>query len=258
MNILIVYRISDHSNPEKIKPYYASKENCLRTLVREFGSDNLHIVCDNTSNETNNMVKKYSKNIYLTNNGNTGTFLYSWKLAHELSKDKLGMSENDIVYFVEDDYIHRRNSQNILKEAFMYLKAPYVTLYDHPDKYQDKSDSRFKWGHGKIDIDENGIRKPINVYIEGEDTTLYATKSCHWKLTSSTTMTFATTVRNIREDMDDMFNLHNGKPLPMGGATFKLLYAKGKALVSSVPSYSAHGEERWLPYFVNWEEEANV
>ena len=64
MNVLIVYRISDHSNPEKIKPYYASKENCLRTLVREFGSDNLHIVCDNTSNDTNNMVRKYSKNIY--------------------------------------------------------------------------------------------------------------------------------------------------------------------------------------------------
>ena len=41
MNIVSIYRISDNSNKEKIKPDYASKENCLRTFVREFGRDNL-------------------------------------------------------------------------------------------------------------------------------------------------------------------------------------------------------------------------
>ena len=41
MEIVIIYRISDHSNPEKIKPGYGSKENCLKTLVREFGNKNL-------------------------------------------------------------------------------------------------------------------------------------------------------------------------------------------------------------------------
>ena len=44
MEIIIIYRISDHSNPEKIKPDYASKENCLRTLVREFGSENIESI----------------------------------------------------------------------------------------------------------------------------------------------------------------------------------------------------------------------
>lgn len=254
MKIITIYRISDHSNPEKIKPEYASKENCLRTLVREFGSDDLYILCDNVSDKTYKMVKKYTNNIELTNNGNTGSFLYSWKKANELTKD---MPDDTLVYFVEDDYIHRRGSKSILTEAFSYLNAPYATLYDHPDKYQDNKDSRFQWGHGRIDLDDNGVRKPKNVYISGEETVIYASKSCHWKLTSSTTMTFATTVKNIREDIEDMFNLHNGKPLPMGGATFKMLSAKGKGLISSIPAYTAHAEERWLPYFVNWEEEAN-
>ena len=68
MEIIIIYRISDHSNPEKIKPDYASKENCLRTLVREFGSENLHVLCDNVSEQTHDMVKKYTQNIELTNN----------------------------------------------------------------------------------------------------------------------------------------------------------------------------------------------
>ena len=141
MKIIKIYRISDHSNPEKIKPDYASKENCLRTLVREFGSDDLYVLCDNVSEETFEIVKKYSENVELTNNGNTGSFLYSWKKAYDLTKD---MSEDTLVYFIEEDYIHRRGSKNILMEAFSDLNAPYATLYDHPDKYQDNKDSRFQ------------------------------------------------------------------------------------------------------------------
>ena len=253
--IIIIYRISDHSNPEKIKPSYASKENCLRTLVREFGKENLHVICDNVSQQTMEMVKKYSSNIELTNNGNTGSFLYSWNKAYDLTKE---MDENTIVYLVEDDYIHCRGAKKILMEAFSDLQAPYATLYDHPDKYQDNKDPKYQWGHGKIDIDDEGIRKPLNIYISGEETIVYASKSCHWKLTSSTTMTFATTVKNIREDKQDMIDLHTGKPLPMGGASFKILANKGKGLISSIPAYSGHAEERWLPYFRNWEEEANA
>ena len=244
MEIIIIYRISDHSNPEKIKPSYASKENCLRTLVREFGSENLHIICDNISEQTH---------IELTNNGNTGSFLYSWNKAYELTKN---MPKNTIVYLVEDDYIHCRGAKQVLKEAFKDLEAPYVTLYDHPDKYQNNKDPRFKWGHGQIDIDDGGIRKPLNVYITGEDTVVYVSKSCHWKLTSSTTMTFATTALNIRDDKDDMIKLHTGKFLPMGGDSFRMLAKKGKGLISSIPAYSGHAEERWLPYFRNWREEA--
>ena len=125
MKIVIIYRISDHSNPEKIKPEYGNKENCLRTLVREFGSENLYVICDNTSQQTIEMVKKYSSNIELTNNGNTGSFLYSWEKAYELTKD---MPPNTIVYLVEDDYLHCRGAKNILIEAFTDLQAPYVTL----------------------------------------------------------------------------------------------------------------------------------
>jgi len=256
MEIVIIYRISDHSNPEKIKPEYASKENCLKTLVREFGNDNLHVVCDNVSESTYNMVQKYSPNIDLTNNGNTGTFLYSWKKAYELTKDK---PEDTIIYLVEDDYIHCEGAKEILTEAFRDLKAPYATLYDHPDKYQDREDPRYQKGHGQIDIDDiNGIRKPLNVYIKGEETVVYASKSCHWKLTNSTTMTFATTVKHLREDYDEMINIHTGKVLPMGSTTFNFLASKGKGLISSIPAFSGHAEERWLPYFKNWKKEAEL
>ena len=252
MEIIKIYRISDYSNPEKIKPKYASKENCLKTFIEEFGSKNLYVLCDNVSEKTFELVKKYTDKVELTNNGNTGSFLYSWDKAFKLTEN---MDDDTIVYFIEDDYIHRKGAKQILIEAFKYLNASYVTLYDHPDKYQDKNDNRYEWGHGKLDIDDNGIRKPKNVYVSGEETVLYASKSCHWKITNSTTMTFATTVKNIREDKEDMFNLHTGKDLPMGGSTFNLLAKKGKCLISSIPAYSTHAEERWLSYFVNWESE---
>ena len=43
--------------------------------------------------------------------------------------------DNDIVYFLEDDYIHREGWIDVLSEGFEYIGADYYTLYDHPDKY---------------------------------------------------------------------------------------------------------------------------
>ena len=256
MNLVTIYRISDHSNPEKVKPSYASKENCLRVYIREFTDKNLVVLCDNVSKETHDMVLKYvtPQNVYLTNNGNTGSFLASWQLANNIIKD--GCPEDTVFYFLEDDYLHRTGAYNALIEAFRDLKADYVTLYDHPDKYQDTKDPRYTWGHGLVDVDENGIRKPGEIYGRGMESKVYVSKSTHWRTVGSTTMTWATTAKNVKEDFDEIFTLHNGKPLPMGGSTFNLLKAKGKELISPIPSYSAHAEERWLPYFINWKEEA--
>lgn len=255
MNVVTIYRISDHSNPEKVKPSYGSKEDCLKTYVREFTNHNLLMVCDNVTENTYNMVCKYADkdNINVTQNGNTGTFLFSWKMAYELTKQ---VPDDTIFYFVEDDYIHRKGAKQILIEAFRDLDASYVTLYDHPDKYQNTKDSRFKWGHGLVDEDVEGIRKPGVIYNTPSNCDLYISKSVHWRTVSSTTMTWATTAKHIKEDYEDMVKVHEGKHLPMGGDTFNMLKEKGKQLISSIPAYSGHAEERWLPYFVNWEIES--
>jgi len=255
MNIVNIYRISDHSNPEKIKPDYASKEDCLRIFVREFTNKNLLVVCDNVTEQTYEMVKKYAlpENIYLTQNGNTGTFLFSWNMAKHLTEQ---VPDETIFYLIEDDYIHSQGSKEILIEAFRDLNASYVTLYDHPDKYQNSKDSRFKWGHGLVDEDVDGIRKPGILYNVPSSCDLYISKSIHWRTVSSTTMTFATTAKHIKEDYDEMVKLHTGKHLPMGGDTFRMLKEKGKELISCIPAYSGHAEERWLPYFVDWKKES--
>ena len=90
-----------------------------------------------------------------------------------LALDKaLTIDDDEIIYFIENDYLHKPNSQEILKEGFD-LGASFVSLYDHPDKY--------------LPPEKGG-----NPYCQGgaEDTRVYLTNSVHWKITNSTTMTF--------------------------------------------------------------------
>lgn len=258
MQLISIYRISDFSNPTKVKPQYASKENCLRVFIREFGNENLIVVGDGITPTTYEMLKQYvpETNIVLIDVGNTGAFLASIDLAYQTALQY--SSEDFLFYFVEDDYIHRRGARQILLEAFSDLNADYVTLYDHPDKYQDIQDSRYIAGQVTVDKEENGIRKPGVLYRTGEQSKVLISNSTHWRTVSSTTMTWATTGTNLKEDYEDLVKLHQGKELPMGIATFEMLKSKQKDLISPIPSYSAHAEEKWLPYFINWKAEAEA
>jgi hypothetical protein len=69
-------------------------------------------------------------------------------------------------------------------------------------------------------------------------------------------MTWATTGKNIKEDFEDLWSLHEGQPLPMGGATFKMLATKGKKLYSPITAYSTHAEDKWMSYFIDWKKES--
>ena len=123
MSIRVFYRISD-AGYNKVKPDYVNNENCLRNCVKHFGSD-IDIIADNVSDETFDMVKKYVyplDNIKRTNikGGNAGSFTMLFEKA-------LLLEDETIVYFLEDDYLHRENSANILLEGFD-LGSDYVTL----------------------------------------------------------------------------------------------------------------------------------
>lgn len=49
--------------------------------------------------------------------------------------EKLDLAPQTILYFVEDDYLHREGWIDVLLEGFQVPGADYVTLYDHRDKY---------------------------------------------------------------------------------------------------------------------------
>lgn len=60
----------------------------------------------------------------------TGSFLFL--LDYVLQQP---FSDETILYFLEDDYLHRPGWVDILHEGFTLPQADYLTLYDHRDKY---------------------------------------------------------------------------------------------------------------------------
>ncbi len=224
----IIYRISD-SGYKKDKPEYVNNENCLKNAVKVFNDAYWSIIADNISSETNDMIQKYkSRNhIYYVSVGHgAGTF----NLALD---EALQSPDDEIIYFVENDYLHKPESQKILEEGFE-LGASFVALYDHPDKYLPPS-------------------RGGNPYCEGgaEDTRVYLTKSTHWKVTNSTTMTFAAKVSTLKR-VEPILRKYTQGSYPEDFKMFLELRNQGELLITPIPGYSTHGESAWLSPLTDW------
>jgi hypothetical protein len=226
----VIYRISD-AGYNKVKPVYVSNEACLKNALKVFPWEehDWSIIADNISEETNDMIQKYIPRNYIdyvSVGHGAGTFNLALDQA-------LQGSALDLVYFLENDYLHKPNSDKIILEG-LELGASFVSLYDHPDKYLPPS--------------QGG-----NPYCEGgaEDTRVYLTESTHWKITNSTTMTFATTVQTLIRTQETLRKYTQGT-YPEDFKMFLDLREQGELLISSIPGYSTHGETAWLSPLTDW------
>jgi hypothetical protein len=227
----IIYRISD-AGYSKVKPDYIGNEACLKNFCNVF-FDHIHdiqIIADNCSEETLTVIAKYIDpiNIEKVSVGHgAGTFNLALNKA-------LKLDDKEVVYFVENDYLHRQQSPKAIKEG-LSLGASFVSLYDHPDKYLDPS-------------------KGGNPYCEGgaEDTRVYLTESCHWKITNSTTMTFASTVKTLKRTEPILRKYTNQGHYPDDFKMFLNLREQNELLVTPLPGYATHGETAWLSPLTDW------
>lgn len=226
----IIYRISD-AGYKKVKPTYINNENCLKNFCRVFQkhSDSIHVIADNCCDSTLDMISNYiaPANIACVAVGHgAGTF--------NMALDKaLTYEEDEIVYLVENDYLHREKANSLLEEGFE-LGHSFVSLYDHPDKYISPA-------------------KGGNPYCEGgaENTKVYLTKSAHWKITNSTTMTFAAKVKTLKRAESILRKWTKGTH-PHDFPMFLDLAKNNEQLVTSIPGYATHGETAWLSPLTDW------
>jgi hypothetical protein len=225
--LAIYYRISD-TGYAKTKPPYINNENCLRNAVKCFPIEKCKwiIIADNCSNETMQMIKKYvpEQVIHAVSIGNgAGTFRLVYQMALELD-------ESTPVYFLENDYLHVSGSHETLLDG---LSQPYsyVTLYDHPDKYDN--------AHFAV---KNG----------GEKTRVLVGKYSHWKIAHSTTMTFASMVKTLKQDWA-IFDRWTQTKHPYDCQMFIELARKKHKLISPLPAFSTHGETAFLAPLVEWD-----
>jgi len=234
----IFYRLSDGSYP-KVRFDNASKKNCLNNFLRHFcePDDKLFLYLDNVNNETHFNYRKYSYNhnelaadtgatpIYMVRT-NAGSSAGSFRLVME---EALKLDDDEIVYFCEDDYAHLPNSREVLLEGLE--RADYVTLYNHPDKYIPAS----KGGNPLIGDDG------------AEQTKVFVTASSYWMMTNSTTMTFATTVRVLRED-ESVWRKYTEGSYPQDMKIFLDLRREGRTLIQPIPTKATHCEPKWAAH----------
>ena len=224
----LIYRISD-SGYNKVKPDYITNEICLRNFVDVFLPNDFIIIADNISEDTKKMILKYIPEDcieYVKVGHGAGTF--------NIALDKaLTYNDDEIIYFIENDYLHTPDAKNILEEGFD-IGASFVSLYDHPDKY--------------LSPDRGG-----NPYCQGgaEDTRVYLTSNSHWKITNSTTMTFAAKVKTLKETEKTLREFTNGTH-PHDFQMFLKLREDNQLLITPIPGRSTHGETAWLSPLIKW------
>ena len=221
----IIYRISD-AGYNKVKPDYINNENCLKNFIYVFGNRDIQVIADNCSEDTLKMIRKYvhPNQIKQVSVGHgAGTFNLALTEA-------LQGGEDEIIYFLENDYLHKPNADKTLLEGFN-TGATYVALYDHPDKYMDGANPEVEGG--------------------GELTRVLLTETCHWKMTNSTTMTFAAKVKTLREDEELLRSFTQGS-YPRDFEMFLALRDKGRSLITPIPGYATHGETAWLSPLTDW------
>lgn len=231
----IIYRISD-SGYSKVKPHYIDNEACLKNALSVFPwtEYDWSIIADNISDATNDMIQKHITRdhiLYVSVGHGAGTF--------NLALDEALLSNDDeIIYFLENDYLHVMGSDKVLVDGFS-LGASFVSLYDHPDKYMEPSSGG-------------------NPYCEGgaEDTRVYLSKYCHWKMTNSTTMTFASRVSTLKR-VEPILRKWTAGTHPDDFQMFLELRSNNEHLITSIPGYSTHGETAWLSPLTNWNSVVN-
>ena len=228
--MLVIYRISE-GGYNKVKPDYATKIACLQNALKCFPPSETDwcIIADNASANLIKQIREvYPKGRLIPTYLGNGAATYN-RALDLIIQECVGSSE--IVYMLEDDYLHKEGSKQAIEQAIA-MGAHYVTLYDHPDKYQ------------------NGV----NPFVDdgGEPTKLFLTESCHWKLTNSTTMTFACTVGTLWADIGLHRKYTEGKH-PRDYEMWRALATHHHAsLVSAVPGYSTHCETAWLAPLTDW------
>lgn len=218
----LYYRISDKSY-DKPKLIGATKEICFMNFIKAFHEvifkdaemdgfvPPVRIIADRCERKTVKMLQESGMPITITDYGNAGSLIKAIEMAIDTHSD------DELVYFCEDDYLHLGSSPKLLEEGIE--QADYVSLYDHPDKY-------------------------TRAYNMGEYSKVIKTKSSHWRFTVSTCMTFGTKIGILKEDIE-IWKKFTSETHPHDHHIFTELGKNGRKLIIPIPGVTCH-TDLWL------------
>lgn len=207
---------------QNVRPEWFSYEKCYRSVKN--ADIDLTILLDGNKENHHFQFDTEDKVIEFVGGSDAASLLF----CLETIKDSNPQDE-DIIYIIEDDYLHISGWENIMKEAFETFNVDYVTLYDHPDKYF------------------------LQMYEDLQSKILH-TQSSHWRTTPSTCNTYSGKWKTFKKHWGTHIkyctpeHTHDG----YDHTKFLDLWQQGSNLISPIPGYSTHCESPFLSPLINW------
>ncbi len=212
----IFYRFCDKKINLNYKGFTITKQQCFLNFIKYFNIADIELILDNCKPNAHEWFFEVGINpnkVHYLNLGNRLSFLEQFEIV-----ELLKLPDDEILYFVEDDYLHLENSVKLIKEGLE--KVDFVTGYNHLDKFM----------------------KGQNPYCDelGEHTKVFLTNSSLWKLSNSTTMTFACKVKTLKKHKGTMIRKIGIGEAPKDFKMWLALGKKGARLGVALPGFSTH------------------
>ena len=224
MKIHIFYRHYDIGGTDhRGRPSWFDFEKCFTNLLETITNKNieLHVVMDGDPNT--NFIGKYKDQYTLHQikaGGDQSSFFQTWEIAKSIP-----MEQTDLVYFIENDYLHLQGWDKKVTELFeTYKLLHYVSLYDHNDKYF-------------LPMYEDLVSK------------IFTTETHHWRTTPSTCGSFIITKQLFDLDYDINTSIvgdHN--------KFLQLAEERNRMVITPTPGLSTHCMEGLMSPTINWKD----
>lgn len=218
----------------KARPHWFSRERCFDSLqspqIDKFvvmfdearGSIKDHFLPERFNKISND------KELILFRNGTEGG-AFCEVLDYIVS---LSVNENDIIYVVEDDYLHLNN----------YVGG----LLEGADAAQQVSEYGFWTGYAHADKYDKDVYPNLKVQI-------LHTQSLFWQTTPSTTNTYAGNLKSWKHFYELQRSFSHNHLISRDHDKFIAIWKSGGALVSAIPPFSTHCEPAYLSPTIPWE-----
>jgi len=218
--------------PDRIRPSWFNKIKVFENFKNTLNPDliNYTIVYDEFYGSIDKTFLAKEKNVEIIKCGNEcDSFLKTLEIIQ--SKN---LSDDTIVYLLEDDYLHRPGWSEVMLEGFE-INSHYLTLYD------------------------------FDFFIaKGWLCEIFTTPSSHWRAVPATTNTFACKYKTLIEDFEihQKYSINGVKE--QEGFHFSKDYDKfwelqkqQRYLISPMPGWSTHCDENHISPIIDWKKVMN-
>ena len=218
--------------PDRIRPSWFNKIKVFENFKNTLNPDliNYTIVYDEFYGSIDKTFLAKEKNVEIIKCGSeTDSFLQTLDTIQSRN-----FEEEQIIYLLEDDYLHRPGWSEVMLQGFE-INSHYLTLYD------------------------------FDFFIaKGYLCEIFTTPSSHWRAVPATTQTFACRYKTLIEDLEIHQNYSINGVKEQEGFHFSKDYDKfwelqkqERYLISPMPGWSTHCDENHISPIIDWKKVVN-